>query len=100
MQSCKNGRAAVVAAGSNHNLLITRRGEIFAWGLSSSGELGQRDTPIDQPWPIQVAPRPDHLSHSLESVFIDLLAWLSSQPWGHAVSWLRAFSGMSCQSRL
>ncbi|CAL5222111.1 g4423 [Coccomyxa viridis] len=52
--SGKNGRAAVVAAGSNHNLLITRRGEIFAWGLSSSGELGQRDTPIDQAWPVQV----------------------------------------------
>ncbi|CAK0786715.1 hypothetical protein CVIRNUC_009929 [Coccomyxa viridis] len=49
-----NGRPAVVSAGSNHNLLITRRGEIFAWGLSSSGELGQRDTPIDQAWPVQV----------------------------------------------
>ena len=55
VQTSKNGRAAVVAAGSNHNLLITRRGEIFAWGLSSSGELGQRDTPIDQAWPVQVA---------------------------------------------
>ena len=50
----------MVAAGSNHNLLITRRGEIFAWGLSSSGELGQRDTPIDQAWPIQVLVIPHH----------------------------------------
>ena len=58
LQSSKNGRAAVVSAGSNHNLLITRRGEIFAWGLSSSGELGQRDTPIDQAWPIQVSSCP------------------------------------------
>ena len=58
VQSSKNGRSAVVAAGSNHNMLITRRGEIFAWGLSSSGELGQRDTPIDQAWPIQVIPQP------------------------------------------
>ncbi len=57
VQSGKNGHAAVVAAGSNHNLLITRRGEIFAWGLSSSGELGQRDTPIDQAWPVQVSCR-------------------------------------------
>ena len=48
----------MVSAGSNHNLLITRRGEIFAWGLSSSGELGQRDTPIDQAWPVQVQSHP------------------------------------------
>ena len=61
LQSSKNGRAAVVSAGSNHNLLITRRGEIFAWGLSSSGELGHRDTPIDQAWPTQVASRPQSL---------------------------------------
>ena len=49
---------------SNHNLLITRRGEIFAWGLSSSGELGQRDTPIDQAWPVQVQ------SHSARSASV------------------------------
>lgn len=36
----KDIRLAVVHAGSSHSLAISRRGELFTWGLSSSGELG------------------------------------------------------------
>ena len=36
----KNVRLAVVHAGSSHSMAISRRGELFTWGLSSSGELG------------------------------------------------------------
>jgi len=36
----KNIRLAVVHAGSSHSMAISRRGELFTWGLSSSGELG------------------------------------------------------------
>jgi E3 ubiquitin-protein ligase HERC3 len=34
-------RLAVVQAGSCHSAAISRRGELFMWGLASSGELGQ-----------------------------------------------------------
>ena len=36
----KNIRLAVVHAGLSHSMAISRRGELFTWGLSSSGELG------------------------------------------------------------
>ena len=36
----KDIRLAVVHAGSSHSVAISRRGELFTWGLSSSGELG------------------------------------------------------------
>ncbi|KAL6768970.1 hypothetical protein ACKKBF_B16950 [Auxenochlorella protothecoides x Auxenochlorella symbiontica] len=39
---------AVVAAGSSHTASISRRGELFTWGLASSGELGHGGwTPIE-----------------------------------------------------
>ncbi|CAL8465368.1 g4904 [Coccomyxa elongata] len=50
-----NGQPAVVACGSNHSILISRRGELFTWGLASSGELGHSETPIDLNVPRQVA---------------------------------------------
>ena len=56
-QTKHNGPPAVVDSGSNHSLLITRRGELFAWGLSSSGETGHASTrTIDVPVPRQVGP--------------------------------------------
>lgn len=33
--------AAVVACGSDHTATISRRGQLFTWGLGNSGELGQ-----------------------------------------------------------
>lgn len=40
-QGSKNDiRLAVVHAGSSHSAAISRRGELFMWGLASSGELG------------------------------------------------------------
>lgn len=40
--------AAVVACGSNHSASISRRGELFMWGLGSSGELGMGQwTPLE-----------------------------------------------------
>jgi E3 ubiquitin-protein ligase HERC3 len=39
-ESAKSIRLAVVNSGSSHSLAISRRGELFTWGLSSSGELG------------------------------------------------------------
>ncbi|PSC69842.1 E3 ubiquitin-ligase HERC2 [Micractinium conductrix] len=39
---------AVVAAGSSHSASISRRGELYTWGLASSGELGHGGwTPIE-----------------------------------------------------
>ncbi|KDD71540.1 hypothetical protein H632_c4831p0, partial [Helicosporidium sp. ATCC 50920] len=39
---------AVVSAGSSHSASISRRGELFTWGLASSGELGHGGwTPIE-----------------------------------------------------
>lgn len=39
---------AVVAAGSSHTASISRRGELYTWGLASSGELGHGGwTPIE-----------------------------------------------------
>jgi len=35
-----NIRLAVVHAGSNHSIAVSRKGEVFTWGLASSGELG------------------------------------------------------------
>lgn len=47
--------AAVVACGSSHSMCITRRGELFTWGLASSGELGHFGAlPIEVPVPRQV----------------------------------------------
>lgn len=46
---------AVVAAGSSHTASISRRGELFTWGLASSGELGHGGwTPIEVCVPRQV----------------------------------------------
>ena len=39
--SKSNVRLAVVHAGSSHSAAISRRGELFMWGLASSGEVGQ-----------------------------------------------------------
>jgi alpha-tubulin suppressor-like RCC1 family protein len=66
LQSPLNGQPAVVACGANHSALISRRGEMFTWGLSSSGELGHRDTPIDLNFPHQVrsALRSFHIPHA------------------------------------
>ncbi|KAG1660841.1 hypothetical protein FOA52_008952 [Chlamydomonas sp. UWO 241] len=45
---------AVVAFGSHHSTCISRRGELFSWGISKSGELGQgRAAPIEVPSPRQ-----------------------------------------------
>lgn len=33
--------AAVVSCGSHHSACMSRRGELFSWGLGRSGELGQ-----------------------------------------------------------
>lgn len=39
---------AVVSAGSSHTASISRRGELYTWGLASSGELGHGGwTPIE-----------------------------------------------------
>lgn len=41
-------QVAVVAAGSSHTTGISRHGELFSWGLASSGELGHGGwTPIE-----------------------------------------------------
>lgn len=41
-------QVAVVAAGSSHTAGISRHGELFSWGLASSGELGHGGwTPIE-----------------------------------------------------
>lgn len=46
---------AVVACGSSHTGSISRRGELFTWGLASSGELGHGGwTPIEMNFPSQV----------------------------------------------
>jgi hypothetical protein len=45
---------AVVACGNSHTCSISRRGELFTWGLASSGELGHAAwTPIEVPVPRQ-----------------------------------------------
>ena len=45
---------AVVACGSHHSTCISRRGELFSWGLAKNGELGQgRWTPIEVAIPKQ-----------------------------------------------
>ena len=47
---------AVVNAGSSHTTAISRRGELFTWGLASSGELGHGGwTPIEVPVPRMVS---------------------------------------------
>jgi E3 ubiquitin-protein ligase HERC3 len=47
---------AVVSAGSSHSASISRRGELYTWGLASSGELGHGGwTPIEVPVPRMVA---------------------------------------------
>jgi len=46
---------AVVACGASHTGSISRRGELFTWGLASSGELGHGGwTPIEVNLPTQV----------------------------------------------
>ena len=35
-----NVRLAVVHTGSHHSIAVSRKGEVFTWGLASSGELG------------------------------------------------------------
>jgi len=46
---------AVVACGNSHTMCISRRGELFTWGLASSGELGHGGlTPVELPVPRQV----------------------------------------------
>ena len=50
---------AVVACGSSHTGSISRRGELFTWGLASSGELGHTGwTPIELNCPTQVTNTP------------------------------------------
>ncbi|EFJ45476.1 hypothetical protein VOLCADRAFT_82232 [Volvox carteri f. nagariensis] len=45
---------AVVACGSSHTASISRRGELFMWGLGSSGELGLGQwSPLELPVPRQ-----------------------------------------------
>jgi len=45
---------AVVMCGSSHTALISRKGELFTWGLASSGELGHGGwTPIEISTPRQ-----------------------------------------------
>ncbi len=45
---------AVVACGAHHSTCISRRGELFSWGLGRSGELGQgRWTLVEVPSPRQ-----------------------------------------------
>lgn len=47
---------AVVAAGSSHSASISRRGELYTWGLASSGELGHGGwTPIEVSVPRVIA---------------------------------------------
>jgi alpha-tubulin suppressor-like RCC1 family protein len=47
---------AVVAAGSSHSASISRRGELYTWGLASSGELGHGGwTPIEVCAPRMIA---------------------------------------------
>jgi alpha-tubulin suppressor-like RCC1 family protein len=47
---------AVVNAGSSHTTAISRRGELFTWGLASSGELGHGGwTPIEVSVPRMVS---------------------------------------------
>ncbi|KAK9805565.1 hypothetical protein WJX72_005277 [[Myrmecia] bisecta] len=51
----EKGHPAVVTCGSSHSGLISRRGELFTWGLASSGELGHGGwTPIEVQIPRQV----------------------------------------------
>ena len=46
---------AVVACGNSHSMCISRRGELFTWGLASSGELGHGGRiPLGVPVPCQV----------------------------------------------
>lgn len=33
-----------IASGANHCLAVTKDGEVYAWGLGSSGQLGQNNT--------------------------------------------------------
>ena len=45
---------AVVACGSSHSASISRRGELFTWGLGVNGELGLGQwTPLEVPKPRQ-----------------------------------------------
>ncbi len=45
---------AVVSCGAHHSMCMSRRGELFAWGLGKSGELGLgRFTPIEVSVPRQ-----------------------------------------------
>lgn len=45
---------AVVTCGSSHTATISRKGELFTWGLASSGELGHGGwTPIEVNLPRQ-----------------------------------------------
>lgn len=44
--------AAVVGCGGNHTATISRRGQLFTWGLGNSGELGHdAATFLDTPSP-------------------------------------------------
>lgn len=46
--------AAVVACGTDHTATISRRGQLFTWGLGNSGELGHDDlTFLDTPFPLR-----------------------------------------------
>jgi E3 ubiquitin-protein ligase HERC3 len=57
---------AVVACGSSHTASISRRGELFTWGLASSGELGHNG------WmPIEVnAPKQSFPVHNVRIVSV------------------------------
>jgi len=46
--------AAVVACGSHHSMCMSRRGELYSWGLCRAGELGQGAwAPLEVPRPRQ-----------------------------------------------
>ena len=45
---------AVVVCGHSHTLSLSRRGEVFSWGLASSGELGYPGAGVEAPLPRRV----------------------------------------------
>jgi len=46
--------AAVVGCGGHHTATISRRGQLFTWGMGNSGELGHADaTYLDSAKPVR-----------------------------------------------
>ena len=44
-----------IAAGDSHNMALTADGQIFGWGLNTSGQLGNNST-TNSPVPVEVSP--------------------------------------------